>query len=120
MTAHSSRNIALALLLFASFAVAMAAQDTGGTGTLSGMVLNSQGKPVVGASVTMQTADGGSPHATVTNSQGRFFFAELTHGYYDVRAARKRFVSEWKHNVEVSVGKQTDVKLLLAPAHKTE
>jgi hypothetical protein len=108
----------LLLVAVASVARAQEAQDGGGMGTLAGTVLNAQGRPVAGASVTMQSATGGSPHATKTNSQGRFFFPELIHGYYDVRATHNGFVSDWKHNIEVTVGKQTDVKLQLDSAQK--
>lgn len=92
----------------------------GGMGTLAGTVLNGNGRPVVGASVTMGSASGESPHATTTNSKGRFFFPELIHGYYDVRATHKGASSEWKHNIEVRTGKQTDVTLrLVYPERKT-
>lgn len=106
---------AILLLLFAAFAAGVPARQ-GGMGTLAGTVLNSAGKPVVGASVTMENASGGDPHATVTNAQGRFFFPQLLHGYYDVRAAQGRTVSDWKHNVEVATGKQTSVILRLTRA----
>jgi hypothetical protein len=108
---------AAAFLLFAAPLFIASAQD-GGIGTLAGIVLSAQGKPVAGASVTMETANGGSPHATVTNLQGRFFFPELTHGYYDLRATHKGLTSEWKHNIEVTTGKETDVKLQLMAAQK--
>jgi len=91
----------------------IAAAQSGGMGTLAGTVLNAKGKPVAGASVTMENATGESPHATTTNAQGRFFFPQLAHGYYDVRAAHNGATSDWKHNVEVSTGKQTDVTLRL-------
>lgn len=111
------RNVFAALLL-ATLAFVASARQTGGMGTLAGVVLSAQGKPVVGASVTMQSATGENPHATMTNSQGRFFFPELMHGYYDVRAAHNGRVSDWKHNIEVKVGKQTDVRLQLTSAKK--
>jgi len=117
MKRYRAATIFAAILLFAMFAFASRAQDSGGMGTLAGVVL-SQGKPVAGASVIMQTANGDGPRATKTNSQGRFFFPELIHGYYDVRAADKGRVSDWKHNVEVNVGKQTEVKLQLSSAQK--
>ena len=109
---------AIAGLLLVMLAFAAPAQETGGMGTLAGVVLNAQRKPVAGATVTMQSATGGNPHATKTNSQGRFFFPELVHGYYDVRATHDGLVSEWKHIIEVNVGKQTDVELQLKPAQK--
>lgn len=106
------------ILLFAILGCVLPAQDAGGMGTLAGVVLNAQGRPVAGASVMMQTATGGNPHATVTNSEGRFFFPELIHGYYDLRATHKGLVSDWKHNIEVNTGKQTEVKLRLGPTQK--
>ncbi|HUJ30114.1 MAG TPA: carboxypeptidase-like regulatory domain-containing protein [Candidatus Acidoferrum sp.] len=108
----------LVFLLFAALAVVARAQDAGGMGTLAGTVLNAQGKPVAGASVTMQSATGGNPHATTTNSHGRFFFPDLVHGYYDVRAAHGNMASEWKHNIEVNTGKQKDVELRLTQVRK--
>ncbi|HKS80939.1 MAG TPA: carboxypeptidase-like regulatory domain-containing protein [Candidatus Acidoferrales bacterium] len=108
----------LALLLCAIAAGAISAairSDDGGMGTLAGTVVNAQGKPVANASVTMQNADGQSPHAATTNRQGRFFFPDLPHGYYDVRASTHTARSEWKHNVEIVTGKQTEVTLRLVP-----
>ncbi len=51
--------------------------------------------------------------ATRTNAQGRFFFSELPHGLYDVRAYHNGMASEWKHNVTVETGKQIEVALQL-------
>lgn len=93
----------------------VAPQGDHGMGTLAGTVVNSQGKPVANASITMQNADGQSPHATTTNREGRFFFPDLPHGYYDVRASTHSARSEWKHNVEIVTGKQTEVTLRLVP-----
>lgn len=101
---------ALAALLVVA---ASAARDDGGMGTLAGTVISAQGKPVPDASVTLQSADGKNPHAATTNAQGRFFFAELPHGLYDVRAYHAGLLSEWKHNVTVETGKQVEVKLQL-------
>jgi hypothetical protein len=89
--------------------------NDGGMGTLAGTVFTPQGKAAVDASVTMQNADGQLPHATTTNKDGRFFFPDLPHGYYDVRASTPTSRSEWKHNLEIVAGKQTEVTLRLAP-----
>jgi uncharacterized GH25 family protein len=91
----------------------VAAGQNQGMGTLAGTVLNAKGKPVADASVTMEDSTGETPHATTTNAQGRFFFPQLVHGYYDVRATHNGASSDWKHNVEVRTGKQTDVTLRL-------
>jgi len=107
------RQLALFLLLLATVAFIASGQSDTGMGTLAGTVLDPHGKPVDGASVTMQSATGGNPHATKSNAQGRFFFPELIHGYYDVRASSRGMASEWVHNVEVNTGKQTEVTLHL-------
>jgi Carboxypeptidase regulatory-like domain len=108
------------LLLCATLTAFTLRAQQGGIGTLAGTVVNGNGRPVVGASVTMESASGGSPHATTTNAQGRFFFPELIHGYYDVRASHNGLSSDWKHNIEVHTGKQTDVTLRLLHAEKKQ
>ena len=85
--------------------------DESGMGTLAGIVVGVNGKPVVGSRVTLQDAGASHPDVTLTNAQGRFFFADLHHGYYDVRAYAGGAWSEWKHNIEVKIGKQTEVRL---------
>jgi 5-hydroxyisourate hydrolase-like protein (transthyretin family) len=98
----------------ASYLVASAAAARTRTATLAGTVLDTDGKPAAGATVTAQRSDGTTPLGTHTNSQGRFFFPLLRAGYYDVRAARGKTVSEWRHNIGVRAGKQTEVTLHLA------
>jgi hypothetical protein len=85
--------------------------DESGMGTLAGTVVSASGKPVAGSRVTLQDAGASHPDVTLTNAQGRFFFADLHHGYYDVRAYASGAWSEWKHNIEVKTGKQTEVRL---------
>lgn len=85
--------------------------DEHGMGTLAGTVIGTNGKPVAGSRVTLQDAGASHPDVTLTNAQGRFFFADLHHGYYDVRAYAGGAWSEWKHNIEVKTGKQTEVRL---------
>ncbi len=104
-------------LLVAALAFAVAA-ETKGIGTLAGTVIGPSGKPVAGARVTSQGADGTMPKSTLTNEDGRFFFPQLENGYYDVLAYHSGAWTDWKHNIEVKIGKQTEVKLQL-PSHAT-
>jgi len=111
------RRAIFVFLVLAALACAATAGDKG-MGTLAGTVLSQSGKPVADARVTSQGADGSHPQTTTTNTQGRFFFAELVHGYYDVRAYHSGAWTDWKHNVEVNTGKQTEVKLQLPSPQK--
>ena len=106
-------------VLLAVMALACAAAaDLKGLGTLAGTVVGTNGKPVVDARVTSQGADGTVPQSTTTNAQGRFFFPELKNGYYDVRAYHNGSWTDWKHNIEVKTGKQTELKLQLPASRK--
>lgn len=102
--------------LYAALAAgSLAARPPSGLGTVGGQVLDSKGKPVANARVTLQAAEGSHLQTTETNSQGRFWFASLPEGQYSVRASDQGRVSEWRQNIWVSPGRQTDVTLHLRP-----
>jgi hypothetical protein len=110
----------IAGLLLAAFAVGAAAmpQNKGqstGLGTLGGQVLAPNGKPVEGARLMLQSSDGTFPETTKTNAQGRYWFARLPKGLYDIRAYSNGRESEWRKNVWVNQGRQTIVVLRLLP-----
>ena len=105
----------LASSLYAALAVGSFAAPLAGLGTVGGQVLDPKGKPVANARVTLQASDGGHLQTTETNTQGRFWFASLPEGQYSVRASDPGRVSEWRQNVWVSPGHQTDVTLHLRP-----
>lgn len=107
------KRVSLLFLLFAALAITARPTVGAGTGTLAGTVLDAHGTPVADATVTLQTSDGRHPIATATNGQGRYFFPQLRRGYYDVRAYHHGAWSEWKHNVMVTVGRQTEITLRL-------
>jgi protocatechuate 3,4-dioxygenase beta subunit len=100
------------------FALAAHAQFAGGLGTLSGSVLDEQGKPVADASVTIQTSDGLRPHATHTDSTGHFEFTRFEAGQYDVRAYSNKVFSDWSKRVVIRPKKTTEITLRLSPTAK--
>ena len=107
--------LAAGLLWITLTAGAGAAPQTKGLGTVGGQVLGPDGKDVDDARVTLQESDGRNPQATETNAQGHFWFPLLPSGLYDLRAYSKGRLSEWRHNVWVNRGKQTNVTLRLRP-----
>jgi hypothetical protein len=102
-------------LCFALVAVAAAAPRPAGLGTIAGQVVTADGKPVIGAHVTAQTSEGHHLQTADTNDKGRFWFAQLPEGQYDVRASYEGRVSEWRQGVWVAPGEQTNVVLHLRP-----
>src|ERR1700690_3082576 len=108
------RTAAFFIAIAAMFlALSANAQFAHGLGTLSGTVVDEQGKPVADASVTIQTSDGLRPHATHTDSSGHFEFTRFSAGQYDLRASAKGVMSEWTKRVILRPKKTTDLTLRL-------
>ena len=82
-------------------------------GSLSGVVVGPDDKPVPHASVNYQSSAGYNPHAVRTDSTGHFHIAKLRADNYDLRATAKGIFSEWKHNVAVGGGRDANVTLRL-------
>ena len=95
-----------------------AAPSPAGLGTVGGQVLDLKDNPVADARVTLQDSDGGHLQTTETNTQGHFWFPSLPEGQYSVRASVGGRISEWRQNVWVSPGHQTDVTLHLHPKNQ--
>jgi len=84
------------------------------TGTLEGIVLDAQGKPVDYATVTIQTSDGNHPNLTRTDSEGHFEFARFETGQYDLRAESGGLFSPWTRRISIHAHKMAQVTLRLA------
>jgi hypothetical protein len=82
----SSRVGGLLLALWVCSGGAASAQETINTGSISGRVTDPQGAVVPGASVTARQFETNATTDTVTDGQGRFRFAYLRVGRYEVKA----------------------------------
>ena len=105
----------LGLLLIAALGMASTASARGPIGELKGMVLDSKGKPVADATVTMQSSDGKQPFATHTDASGHFEFMRFETGQYDLRAYSKGMFSDWTKRVSIRSKKTTEVTLHMPP-----
>ncbi len=103
------------LLLTAALGMAVTARANGPIGELLGTVLDSKGKRVADATVTLQTSDGNHPHATHTDSDGHFKFTRFETGQYDLRAYSNGMFSEWTKRVSIHSRKTTEVTLHMPP-----
>ncbi|HKV05305.1 MAG TPA: carboxypeptidase-like regulatory domain-containing protein [Candidatus Acidoferrales bacterium] len=102
-------------ILFVALGIAAAANAGVAIGTLAGTVVDSRGKPVADATVTMQTSFGNHPHARHTDANGHFEFTRFETGQYDLRAYSKGAFSEWMKRVSIRSGKTTEVTLHMPP-----
>jgi hypothetical protein len=112
--------ILIAVFLIALVAVrgVVAAPQSKGSATLSGMVIGPDDKPVAHASVSYQSSGGNAPHAVYTDARGRFTITKLKSDNYDLRASSKGIFSEWQKNVFVRKGRTNDITLQLIYARE--
>ncbi|MGA2849484.1 MAG: carboxypeptidase regulatory-like domain-containing protein [Terracidiphilus sp.] len=81
---------ALFAIVLAFVGIAMASAQTS-NGTVIGAVTDSTGRAVVGATVTVVSADTGAIRTTLTNQEGTYRVESLMPGTYDVSAAAVGF-----------------------------
>ncbi len=98
-------------VLFAADANAQTRKKTGAT--ITGTVLDSNGKPVANASVTCETSSGMKPRAVHTDKSGKFFITGLKQESYDLRASRNGAYSDWERNIPLRKSQTKDVTLQL-------
>jgi hypothetical protein len=98
-------------ILFAQDIHAQTRKKTGAT--ITGTVLDADGKPVANASVTCETSSGMKPRAVHTDSKGRFFITGLKQESYDLRASRHGAYSDWERNIPLGKSQTKTVMLQL-------
>lgn len=96
----------------------LAAPQSKGSATLSGVVLGPDDKPVPHASVSYQSSGGNAPHAVYTDSRGRFTITKLKADNYDLRASSKGIFSEWEKNITLRKGRTEYITLQLIYARE--
>ena len=110
---QTMRKVRFLAILGWAFVFALTVSAGPPKGALNGLVVNSKGVPVKSARVFWQTAEGTTPHALRSNSEGRFRVFPVSDGYYDLRAESGGAWSEWRHNVMVRNGAEVNVTLHL-------
>jgi Carboxypeptidase regulatory-like domain/TonB-dependent Receptor Plug Domain len=104
MTMRRQLIWAVALVL-ATFGFANAQETT--SGSITGEVVDAQGAPVPGATVTVASPQG--PKTFVTDSNGRFFAPYLVPGKYAVRVELSGFSPVEQKNIEVRLGQRVEL-----------
>jgi len=85
----------------------------GGRGSISGVVADSTGAIVPGASVTAASIASGSRITATTNAAGLYSFVSLAPGLYEVTAGAKGFETVLQKNVTVTLDQVTTVNFAL-------
>ncbi|HTK28747.1 MAG TPA: carboxypeptidase regulatory-like domain-containing protein [Vicinamibacterales bacterium] len=93
--------IGLAALVLGPAARPLLAQ---GTGQVDGVVRDEQGGVLPGAAVTLRNQDNGVTRTVTTESDGRYLFAALSPGRYQLRAELSGFAIEDVHDLVITIG----------------
>jgi hypothetical protein len=106
------RTIKVILFLFLIACVAGAlpvwAQSTS-TGTVAGTVTDTSGAVVAGATVTLTDTATNTPRSTTTNDAGRYNFADVNPGTYNIDVTKQGFATTKITNQQVSVGSSLNI-----------
>ncbi|HEV8591374.1 MAG TPA: carboxypeptidase regulatory-like domain-containing protein [Pyrinomonadaceae bacterium] len=111
MTNFIKQFMLAALLVFFVSTAAFAQQN----GSIGGSVQDANGAIVVGASITVVSADA-KEKTTTTNSRGEFSVTGLAPGKYTVKAIATNFSLYENTEVEVTAGERTELIVPLAVA----
>src|SRR5579859_5958577 len=112
----SSKRVALLLAaLFCLFAVTPSSlfAQAASTGTVAGTVTDPSGGAVVGASVTLTDTSTNIPRTAATNETGRYFFANVPPGTYNVSVNKTGFRVSKLINQVVNVGASLTLNIVL-------
>jgi len=112
----SSKRVALLLAalfcLFAVTPVSLFAQSAS-TGTVAGTVTDPSGGAIVGATVTLTDTATNTPRSSTTNESGRFFFANVVPGSYNVAVSKTGFRVSKLINQVVNIGASLTLNVAL-------
>ncbi len=86
----------------------------GNLGTVSGVVTDSNGDAIVGATVTVTDLDKGTKRSTTTNESGIYVIPNLVVGNYSVIASASGFQEKKVGNIRVSVAATNPVRIILS------
>jgi hypothetical protein len=99
------------LCLFALCPASLHAQ-TANTGSVAGSVTDSSGAIIANATVTLTDKSTNTPRTTATNDQGRYTFANIQPGLYEIGVNKSGF-RVTKSAITISVGGSSNVDLKL-------
>ncbi|HEX8290213.1 MAG TPA: carboxypeptidase-like regulatory domain-containing protein, partial [Pyrinomonadaceae bacterium] len=109
---RGARLVCLALALL--FSAAPARAQT--TSTLAGDVRDSTGALIPGASVTARSLETGRASTAASDEEGRYTFAGLPVGPYEVRAEKADFRNFVSERVTLTVNETATLDIVMQPA----
>src|SRR2546421_699265 len=109
----SKRVVLATVALCCLFALSSSALYSQTAGTVVGLVTDSSGGAVAGASITLTKKPPSTPRRTTSNEAGRYIFANVNPGTYDIKVTMKGFRQSAVTGQDVSVGQTLTVNVTL-------
>jgi hypothetical protein len=109
-----------AVLCALALAPAAAAAQTAATGTIEGVVMDTTGAVVPGATVVVKNIETNLAREVTTDEAGRYRAAALQPGIYEVTVTLAGFEAQPLGNVQVLVGQTQPVDVRMRPAGVAE
>ncbi|MBI3940741.1 MAG: TonB-dependent receptor [Acidobacteria bacterium] len=109
--------------VFSSVVVILAAGfllAQGTTGTISGVIRDDTGAVVPGVDVTVTETQTNIGRTALTNDQGRYLVRSLNPGLYEVRAQLQGFATGVRRGIQLAVGQEAIVEIVLSVGEITE
>jgi hypothetical protein len=119
-TSLNVRKTALLLATMAALLMGVPVSAQVNTGRISGAVTDQSGGVIVGATVNIIDVARGESRPLTTDSAGLYAAPNLTPGIYTVRAEAQGFQVFQRQNVEVTVGSDVRVDLILQPGSQNQ
>src|SRR5437870_1562734 len=90
------------------------------TGTISGVVQDSSGAVIAGATVTVRNVDTGAARTLASDEGGRYVVPVLPVGNYEVRGQQTGFQTEIRNGIVLTVGREEVINLTLRVGQTAE
>src|SRR5271170_3398846 len=113
MNARSTRlALFLLVVICVGSALPMWAQSTS-TGTIAGAVTDPTGAVVAGAKITLSDTSTNISRNTTSNAAGRYIYADVTPGIYNIEVTKAGFATTKAEKQEVQLGASITINLAL-------
>src|SRR5438132_11835945 len=109
----SKRVVLATVALCCLFALSSSALYSQTAGTVVGLVTDSSRGAVAGATITLTDKATSTPRTTTSNEAGRYIFANVNPGTYDIKVTMKGFRQSAVTGQDVSVGQTLTVNVTL-------
>src|SRR6266704_514339 len=90
------------------------------SGTISGVVQDSSGALIAGATITIRHVDTGTARTVTSDEGGRYIAPVLPRGNYELQAQQSGFQTEIRKEITLTVGREEVINLTLRVGQQTQ